>query len=48
MMSVFSDACPKSVKVEHAFRIFDIDNDDLIGKDEQCKMCILILKFNIF
>lgn len=31
MMSVFSDASPKSVKAEHAFRIFDFDGDDMLG-----------------
>ncbi|XP_019931478.1 calcium and integrin-binding protein 1 [Aedes albopictus] len=34
MMSVFSDAAPKSVKAEHAFRIFDFDGDDMIGKND--------------
>ncbi|XP_058799599.1 calcium and integrin-binding protein 1-like isoform X2 [Phymastichus coffea] len=31
MMSVFSDAAPKAVKAEHAFRIFDFDGDDMLG-----------------
>ncbi|KAK6618888.1 hypothetical protein RUM44_003269 [Polyplax serrata] len=31
MMSVFSDAAPKTVKAEHAFRIFDFDGDDMLG-----------------
>ncbi|XP_055295485.1 calcium and integrin-binding protein 1-like [Sitodiplosis mosellana] len=31
MMSVFSDAAPRSVKAEHAFRIFDFDGDDMLG-----------------
>nr|BAN20551.1 calcium and integrin-binding protein 1 [Riptortus pedestris] len=31
MMSVFSDSTPKSVKAEHAFRIFDFDGDDMLG-----------------
>lgn len=31
MMSVFSDAAPKSVKAEHAFRIYDFDGDDMLG-----------------
>lgn len=31
MMSVFSEAAPKSVKAEHAFRIFDFDGDDMLG-----------------
>jgi len=31
MMSVFSDSSPKSVKAEHAFRIFDFDGDDMLG-----------------
>ncbi|XP_060526325.1 calcium and integrin-binding protein 1-like [Cylas formicarius] len=31
MMSVFSPTAPKSVKAEHAFRIFDFDGDDMLG-----------------
>ncbi|XP_073987337.1 calcium and integrin-binding protein 1-like isoform X3 [Rhodnius prolixus] len=31
MMSVFSDSTPKSVKAEHAFRVFDFDGDDMLG-----------------
>ncbi|XP_034950344.1 calcium and integrin-binding protein 1-like [Chelonus insularis] len=31
MMSVFSDSAPKTVKAEHAFRIFDFDGDDMLG-----------------
>ncbi|XP_018578010.1 calcium and integrin-binding protein 1 [Anoplophora glabripennis] len=31
MMSVFSQSAPKSVKAEHAFRIFDFDGDDMLG-----------------
>ncbi|XP_043256869.1 calcium and integrin-binding protein 1 [Colletes latitarsis] len=31
MMSVFSNAAPKAVKAEHAFRIFDFDGDDMLG-----------------
>ncbi|CAH0771537.1 unnamed protein product [Bemisia tabaci] len=31
MMSVFSSYCPKPVKAEHAFRIFDFDGDDMLG-----------------
>ncbi|KAJ8974921.1 hypothetical protein NQ317_010204 [Molorchus minor] len=31
MMSVFSQMAPKSVKAEHAFRIFDFDGDDMLG-----------------
>ncbi|KAG8229200.1 hypothetical protein J437_LFUL001072 [Ladona fulva] len=31
MMSVFSEDAPKSVKAEHAFRIFDFDGDDMLG-----------------
>ncbi|KAK2186548.1 hypothetical protein NP493_196g00006 [Ridgeia piscesae] len=34
MMSVFSDSCPKNVKVEYAFRIYDFDNNDMIGKTD--------------
>ena len=31
MASVFCDACPKNLKVEYAFRIYDFDNDDVIN-----------------
>lgn len=31
MMSVFSDAAPKAVKAEHAFRIFGCVNNSQIG-----------------
>ncbi|KRT81277.1 HLH domain-containing protein [Oryctes borbonicus] len=34
MMSVFSEAAPKSVKAEHAFRIFDFDGDDMLGTSD--------------
>ncbi|XP_050515057.1 calcium and integrin-binding protein 1 isoform X2 [Diabrotica virgifera virgifera] len=34
MMSVFSETAPKSVKAEHAFRIFDFDGDDMLGKSD--------------
>lgn len=34
MMSVFSVASPKSVKAEHAFRIFDFDGDDMLGVED--------------
>ncbi|XP_064605327.1 calcium and integrin-binding protein 1-like [Liolophura sinensis] len=34
MMSVFSDAAPKSVKVEYAFRIYDFDEDDMISEED--------------
>lgn len=34
MMSVFSDQAPKSVKAEHAFRIFDFDGDDMLSKND--------------
>ncbi|KAG0714646.1 Calcium and integrin-binding protein 1 [Chionoecetes opilio] len=34
MMSVFSEAAPKSVKAEYAFRIFDFDGDDYLGRGD--------------
>ncbi|MCL4135488.1 UNVERIFIED_CONTAM: hypothetical protein GTU68_050696 [Idotea baltica] len=34
MMSAFSDAAPKSVKAEYAFRIFDFDGDDYLGRED--------------
>ncbi|KAI0213872.1 Calcium and integrin-binding protein 1 [Lamellibrachia satsuma] len=38
MMSVFSDNCPKNVKVEYAFRIYDFDGDDMINKEDLKKV----------
>lgn len=34
MMSVFSDAAPKSVKAEYAFRIYDFDEDDFVSSSD--------------
>jgi len=34
MMSVFSDAAPKSVKAEYAFQIYDFDDDDFISSPD--------------
>ncbi|XP_072027235.1 calcium and integrin-binding family member 2-like [Amphiura filiformis] len=34
MMSVFSDAAPKSVKSEYAFRIYDFDEDDFVSSGD--------------
>ena len=34
MMSVLSVNAPKTVKSEYAFRIFDFDNDDMIGRED--------------
>ncbi|XP_037958468.1 calcium and integrin-binding protein 1-like [Teleopsis dalmanni] len=31
MMSIFSEACPKNLKAEYAFRIMDFDGDDMLG-----------------
>ncbi|KAK2186547.1 hypothetical protein NP493_196g00019 [Ridgeia piscesae] len=38
MMSVFSDNCPKNLKVEYAFRIYDFDGDDMINKQDLKKV----------
>ncbi|CAG9825265.1 unnamed protein product [Phaedon cochleariae] len=38
MMSVFSETSPKSVKAEHAFRIFDFDGDDMLGVSDLMKV----------
>ncbi|CAG9854938.1 unnamed protein product [Phyllotreta striolata] len=38
MMSVFSEAAPKSVKAEHAFRIYDFDGDDMLGVSDLKKI----------
>ncbi|CAD5125140.1 DgyrCDS13383 [Dimorphilus gyrociliatus] len=34
MMSVFSEAAPKHVKVEYAFRIYDFDDDDVLSRGD--------------
>ncbi|XP_037078324.1 calcium and integrin-binding protein 1-like [Pollicipes pollicipes] len=34
MMSVLSVHAPKTVKSEYAFRIFDFDDDDMIGRED--------------
>uniref|UniRef100_T1IL49 Sister chromatid cohesion protein DCC1 n=1 Tax=Strigamia maritima TaxID=126957 RepID=T1IL49_STRMM len=34
MMSVFSENAPKTVKTEYAFRVFDFDDDDMIGRED--------------
>ncbi|KAK9879406.1 hypothetical protein WA026_006472 [Henosepilachna vigintioctopunctata] len=38
MMSVLSEAAPKLVKAEHAFRIFDFDGDDMLGVSDLKKV----------
>uniref|UniRef100_A0A2P2IB89 Calcium and integrin-binding protein 1-like n=1 Tax=Hirondellea gigas TaxID=1518452 RepID=A0A2P2IB89_9CRUS len=43
MMSVFSEAAPKSVKTAYAFRIFDFDGDEYLGRgDLQSVVCRLV------
>jgi calcium and integrin-binding protein 1 len=34
MLSVFSERAPLSFKAEYAFRIFDFDNDDMLGPED--------------
>ncbi|KAI8499178.1 PREDICTED: calcium and integrin-binding protein 1-like [Branchiostoma belcheri] len=34
MMSVFSDAAPKNVKVEYAFKVYDFDSDGYLDKSD--------------
>ncbi|XP_067054586.1 calcium and integrin-binding family member 2-like [Acropora muricata] len=34
MMSVLSDSAPRELKAKYAFRIFDFDGDDYIGKED--------------
>lgn len=34
MMSVFSESAPFTTKTEYAFRIFDFDEDDMLGRDD--------------
>ncbi|XP_048742737.1 calcium and integrin-binding protein 1-like [Ostrea edulis] len=38
MMSVFSDNAPLSIKTEYAFRIYDFDEDDMIGRGDLHKV----------
>jgi len=43
MMSVFSDAAPRSVKTAYAFRIFDFDGDEYLGRgDLESVICRLV------
>lgn len=46
MMSVFSDQAPKSVKSEHAFRIFDFDGDDMLSKNDLKQVIQRLIGFN--
>ncbi|XP_049278028.1 calcium and integrin-binding protein 1-like [Anopheles funestus] len=46
MMSVFSDAAPKSVKAEHAFRIYDFDGDDMIGRNDLKQVIKRLVDYN--
>ncbi|CAG9759418.1 unnamed protein product [Ceutorhynchus assimilis] len=34
MLSVFSEAAPRDIKVFYAFRIYDFDNDDFVGPED--------------
>ncbi|KAE9416154.1 unnamed protein product [Angiostrongylus costaricensis] len=38
MFSVFSEMAPLQLKLKYAFRIYDFDNDDLLGHDDLSKM----------
>ena len=38
MMSVMSDRAPKSLKTEYAFRVYDFDEDDMIGAQDIAKI----------
>lgn len=38
MMSVFCDNAPLSIKIEYAFRIYDFDEDDSLGRDDLRKL----------
>jgi len=43
MMSVFSEAAPKSVKTAYAFRIFDFDGDEYLGREDlETVICRLV------
>lgn len=38
MMSVFCDHAPLSIKIEYAFRIYDFDEDETIGREDLKQM----------
>jgi len=40
MMSVFSESAPRNVKTEYAFRIYDFDEDDMIGREDLNELLI--------
>ncbi|XP_055628015.1 calcium and integrin-binding family member 2-like isoform X1 [Toxorhynchites rutilus septentrionalis] len=39
MFSVMSKSCPHDVKAAWAFRVFDLDNDDMITKEDIVNTC---------
>ncbi|CAH1639451.1 unnamed protein product [Spodoptera littoralis] len=44
MMSVFSEAAPRDVKAWYAFRIYDLDDDMYIGRDDLLEATRLLTK----
>ncbi|XP_041975540.1 calcium and integrin-binding family member 3 isoform X2 [Aricia agestis] len=44
MMSVFSEAAPRDIKAWYAFRIYDLDNDLYIGKEDLLEASRLLTK----
>lgn len=38
MMSVFCDHAPLAIKIEYAFRIYDFDEDDSLGREDLRKL----------
>ncbi|XP_053684591.1 calcium and integrin-binding family member 2-like [Sabethes cyaneus] len=46
MFSVMSESCPQRVKAAWAFRVFDIDNDNMITKEDICTVCDRLTKYD--
>ncbi|XP_064292632.1 calcium and integrin-binding family member 2 isoform X3 [Plodia interpunctella] len=44
MMSVFSEAAPRDIKAWYAFRIYDLDNDMYIGREDLLEATRLLTK----
>lgn len=46
LFSVMSDRCPQQIKAAWAFRVFDLDNDNMITRDDICSICDRLSKNN--
>ncbi|XP_055531643.1 calcium and integrin-binding protein 1-like [Wyeomyia smithii] len=46
MFSVMSENCPQSVKAAWAFRVFDVDNDNMITKEDIYLICDRLTKYD--